>query len=99
MFSKIPSSVTLMDLNLDIRLIYLTQGYLLYQEIKAYVTIFTHTTEAVCGKPLSTKSQHEESLCITIPAIWSWLAAPCTDGRELSDNQSKGLLATLQRKR
>lgn len=43
MFSKIPSSVTLMDLNLDIRLIYLTQGYLLYQKIKAYVTIFnTH---------------------------------------------------------
>lgn len=43
MFSKIPSSVTLMYLNLDIRLIYLTQGYLLYQKIKACVTIFnTH---------------------------------------------------------
>lgn len=74
MFSKIPSSVILMYLNLDIRLIYLTQGYLLYQKIRACVTIF-NTQQRLHVANLSTKSQHKERLCITIPGIWStgWL--------------------------
>lgn len=42
----------------DIRLIYLTWGYLLYQEIKVHITIFkTHNTGVVCFKHLSNKSQ------------------------------------------
>lgn len=65
--SRISSSVALILLNLDIRLISLTWGYLLCQEIKAHVSIFKiHNTVVVCFKHLTNKSEYEKQRALLI---------------------------------
>lgn len=68
-----------MYLSTDIRLLYLTWGYLLYQEIKIHVTIFRqHNTVVECYNQLCSQSQWEraEGPCITtlLPLLGQWLS-------------------------
>lgn len=60
-----------MYLNLDTRLIYLTQGYLLYQKIKVPVTIFNTHRRLYVASICPLKPEQGASFCVTNPDFGS----------------------------
>ena len=78
MLGTISSLVALVYVSTDIRLLYLTWGYLRYQEVKIHVTILRKLSTVVEGyQQLCNKSQWEgaEGPCTTtlLPLSGQWL--------------------------
>lgn len=70
----ISSSVALMYFNFDIRLIYLTWGYLFYQEIKVHVTVFnTQHTGCMLQTSIQYKPVGEQRALCIILLLGQWL--------------------------